>query len=224
MPLHAQRGKRCELHRRDRAVAIARCVITNNESGATLSNVALTGALNLSSNVTIKSGTNLFLFSDARSNFFAGPGAGNSTTGGEGGGLNTAVGFEALSSNTHRHRQFGTRHVVSLLQYHRPCNTAGGFGALYSNTNGGFNTAYGAYALVNNGSSSNNTAVGFQSLTKTRLGMTYGHRRGHAGWPLTPEATTWPAVTRRCNPSGWLTTNTAFGYLALGKPWRVCSF
>jgi hypothetical protein len=83
-------------------------------------------------------------------NFFAGPGAGNSTlTGAE----NTGLGFGALITN-----QIGS------------FNTAAGVGSLSHNTNGSYNTASGAGALFFNTSGANNTAGGFDALLDNTTG------------------------------------------------------
>ena len=49
-------------------------------------------------------------------------------------------------------------------------NTAGGSGALFSNTTGSNTTASGFYALVNNTIGSNNTASGFYALVNNTIG------------------------------------------------------
>jgi hypothetical protein len=66
---------------------------------------------------------------------------------------NTAIGFDALFSNT----------TGGL-------NTANGAQALFSNTTGVSNTANGAFALVSNASGSSNTADGFQALYNNTTG------------------------------------------------------
>ena len=63
---------------------------------------------------------------------------------------NTAIGIEALNSNT-----YGSN------------NTANGYQALYSNTAGSNNTANGYQALSNNITGHNNTANGYQALSNT---------------------------------------------------------
>ena len=63
---------------------------------------------------------------------------------------NTAVGFEALSSNTGG-----------------SSNTASGYWALYGNTTGYSNTAHGFAALLSNTTGNYNTASGFRALYNT---------------------------------------------------------
>jgi hypothetical protein len=66
---------------------------------------------------------------------------------------NTAVGFEALFSNTEG-----------------DANTATGFGALFNNTTGALNTATSAFALTNNTTGLTNTATGGDALHNNTSG------------------------------------------------------
>src|SRR5215475_5531903 len=50
-------------------------------------------------------------------------------------------------------------------------NTAGGTGALFSNTAGGYNTASGFYALFSNTTGGYNTASGFEALYANTTGI-----------------------------------------------------
>ena len=67
---------------------------------------------------------------------------------------NTALGYQALLSNT------------TGIQ-----NTATGAVALFSNTTGSNNTANGYYALAGNTTGSNNTATGWKALTANTIGI-----------------------------------------------------
>lgn len=98
-----------------------------------------------------KNGTR-FLHNFGTNNTFLGVSAGNFTMAGFGG--NTAVGFQALSSNT----TGGP-------------NTAVGFSALAANTNGTGNTAVGFSALTSNTVGEENTAVGLRALDSTTVGI-----------------------------------------------------
>lgn len=95
-------------------------------------------------------GSNLFDWgSAANQNAFLGF-AGNTTTTGQ---YNTAIGFQALASNT-----------TALA------NTAVGTGALLSETTGGFNTAVGPGALGADTTGTSNVGSGFAALAETTSG------------------------------------------------------
>jgi hypothetical protein len=83
---------------------------------------------------------------------------------------NTAVGFDALFSNTSGGANTATG--VQALQYNTDGsnNTATGFNALRDNTIGYVNTATGESALQANTSGSNNTATGFAALSDNTTG------------------------------------------------------
>jgi trimeric autotransporter adhesin len=132
-------------------------VITNNETAA----VTLGGTLNLPSSVTINSGADLFMYSDANGNYFAGSSAGNSSITGD---QNTGTGAAALSSDTTG--RYNTASGYQALHYNTSgyYNTACGNDALYDNTTGWYNTAIGYSALGNYHSGSNNTATGYNAL------------------------------------------------------------
>src|SRR5947207_10736936 len=66
---------------------------------------------------------------------------------------NTAIGFQALFSNT------------TGIE-----NTANGYNALFSNTNGRLNTAIGLEALFSNTSGASNTANGLEALFSNTTG------------------------------------------------------
>jgi hypothetical protein len=192
-------------------------VVTNNAVDATLSNATLTGTLDLSSNVIINAGTNLFLASDAHSNLFAGPGAGNLSTGSAGGAYNTVFGTQTLTSNISGvgNSAFG----LFALGYNTAgsANTAYGYGALYGNTNGGFNSAYGALALDDNGSGSNNIAMGFLSMA----GNTSGSQNAAVGVSSMSSfyagSNNVAAGYNALGSIGTADNNTAIGYNALGN-------
>jgi hypothetical protein len=98
---------------------------------------------------------------------------------------NTAVGYEALLSNTSGYS-----------------NTAIGYGALYhNNTGGNNNTALGTYALFSTVTGSNNTAVGAEALLEN-ISITGGNSAfGHQ------------ALKSPLSSTGYF--NSAFGYQAL---------
>lgn len=118
-------------------------LVTNNETGVTLSNVTVGGDLNLPATTIINSGGSSLLYADGAGNFFAGQGAGNETNSGF---QNTGVGDGALVNNT--------------ADY----NTAVGNGALFENTTGRINTATGEEALGFNTNGSGNMANGVDAL------------------------------------------------------------
>ena len=110
--------------------------------------------------------------------FFAAPtdmyqntavGAGTLASDTTGGAQNTAVGYQALYSNT------GDENTANGVQalYNNTSgggNTASGLQALYSNTTGYDNTATGLAALVFNTTGIYNTADGYQALNGNRTG------------------------------------------------------
>ncbi|HEY4289598.1 MAG TPA: tail fiber domain-containing protein [Puia sp.] len=93
----------------------------------------------------------------ARGNTFWGYGAGLlvSKEGFPGniGGLNTAIGHQAMYSNTSGNT-----------------NAATGYQAMYANTEGGGNTANGYWSLRNNTTGGSNTAIGYQSMLSNTIG------------------------------------------------------
>ena len=91
----------------------------------------------------------------------------NGITVGKGGasnGNNTAVGANALSSNTTG--TLNTATGLSALQFNTAgnSNTANGANSLLANTTGGFNTAIGNQSLYSNTTGQANTAIGLNSL------------------------------------------------------------
>jgi hypothetical protein len=87
----------------------------------------------------------LTMHAPGTTNFFIGPGAGSTSTTGQG--WNTATGVNALHSLT---TGWG--------------NTANGYDALYYNTTGNGNIANGSFALYSNTTGNNNTANGHAAL------------------------------------------------------------
>ena len=77
---------------------------------------------------------------------------------------NTAIGFDALYSNTlgDYNTAIGLDALYSNINGYS--NTAGGYLALFSNTGGGSNTATGTGALMFNTTGSANTAIGYNAL------------------------------------------------------------
>ncbi len=82
---------------------------------------------------------------------------------------NTAIGFQALLSNTSglQNTANGSNSLVNNISGQG--NTAIGYSALLSNTTGNFNTATGANALLNN-NSTDNTATGTNALLSNTTG------------------------------------------------------
>ncbi len=77
---------------------------------------------------------------------------------------NTAVGAEALYSNTSGSTNTGVGSFSLWANTNGLVNTAIGSGALSSNTSGNGNSALGASAMSSNTTGGNNTAVGIQAL------------------------------------------------------------
>jgi hypothetical protein len=91
-----------------------------------------------------------------------------SLTGGVG--FNTAIGFNALLSNTTGGENTATGANALLSNTIGQQNTADGNAALFLNTTGNFNTATGWGALLSNTEGSRNTATGFNSLGSNTTG------------------------------------------------------
>jgi len=155
---------------------IANSKIYQSTSGATSGDVGIgttTPAATLDVNGTINAatsfnlGSNLFAFgSFANNNAFLGF-AGNTTMTGIG---NSAVGYQALYSNTTGN--YNTAAGIGALSQNTTgiVNTASGYHALFSNTTGSDNTAAGIGALENNTMGSNNTAAGDCALCNNTTG------------------------------------------------------
>jgi hypothetical protein len=88
-----------------------------------------------------------------------------------GGFQNTAIGFNALSSNTtggNNNTGIGYKALVSNTS--GISNTAIGYEAMFDNTTGSFNTALGLYALLQNTIGEENTAIGIDALFNNTTG------------------------------------------------------
>ena len=109
----------------------------------------------------IYSGANSLLYGDGSGNFFGGLFAGNLTTNS---GILTAIGFEALHSNTSGFHNTALGYSTLSANTTASDNTAMGHEALSENTVGEGNTAIGSLALVGNTFGSANTAVGAGAL------------------------------------------------------------
>src|SRR5690242_16635623 len=77
---------------------------------------------------------------------------------------NTAIGFQALYSNTTGQANTATGEIALYSNTTGAGNTANGDNALYSNTTGGANTANGEYSLYFNTTGNSNTASGANAL------------------------------------------------------------
>jgi hypothetical protein len=84
--------------------------------------------------------------------------------------FNTAVGFDSLTTNTTGFENTGVGTFALTANTDGSLNTALGTGALPSNTRGNTNTAVGVEALNANTTASANTAVGYEALAGTRTG------------------------------------------------------
>ncbi len=142
-------------------------VVTNNETAVTLSNVTVSGNLNLPAPATIYSGGTNLLYADGIGDFYVGLNAGNMTTTGEG--ENTATGDGALIRNTTGYANTANGYKALYNNTTGAGNIANGFLALYNNTTGGGNTAIGASALVSNTFGLDNTAVGGGTLYSSTI-------------------------------------------------------
>jgi hypothetical protein len=141
-----------------------------NTANTFTGNQTVNGNLSATGTVTGSSfgiGSNLFAFgSYANQNSFLGF-AGNTTTTGN---LNTAAGYQSLSSNTTG--SGNSAYGVYALQFNTTgfANTANGYQALYPNTTGYANTASGSQALSSNTTGVSNTASGFDALQSNATG------------------------------------------------------
>ena len=121
-----------------------------------IGNSSPTTALDVSGNMLLHNGSNMFLGSDNSSN----------TTGGN----NTGIGIGALEANTIG--VLNTALGIHALQYNidGSSNTAVGCYAMLSNTNGLNNTALGVSALYANTIGFDNTAIGLNALQQNISG------------------------------------------------------
>lgn len=86
------------------------------------------------------------------------------------GGFNTAIGREALLSNTSGNQNTATGYQALAGNTNGGQNTAYGYQSLLLNSSGNLNTAVGMYALNNNTKGFENCAGGFQSLSNNTKG------------------------------------------------------
>jgi len=166
-------------------------------------------------------------------NTFLGTNAGNLTMTG---GLNTANGDLALSSNTSGYEN--TAAGVNALRGNTTggANTATGFSALQNNTVGGSNTATGEAAMLVNTTGSGNTATGVFALgnnfagdfnTATGLGALYGNTTGNENTALGVDALGGNSIGNKNTAVGTEAMlasftgsfNTGMGYRALHLNW-----
>jgi len=142
----------------------------------------------------------------------------NTLTVGLGGGANasnTAMGYQALSSNTTGILNTAIGYQALNANTTASNNAAVGRSALYSNTTGANNTAIGNYALFSNTTSSNNSAFAYQALYNN----TTGNSNTALGYQALYYNTTGSANIGVGNTALYSNTagiyNTALGYQAL---------
>ena len=124
---------------------------------------------------------------------------------------NTAVGYEALYTNTtgSSNNAFGSGALFSNTSGQQ--NSGLGLNCLFHNTTGSSNSASGAFALFSNTTASGNTANGYQSLYSN----TTGNNNNAFGSGALYSVTT--AVNNCAFGSGALYTNsTGYGNIAMG--------
>lgn len=128
---------------------------------------------------------------------------------------NTAIGSQALGSNTTGINNTAGGVLALAENTSGSNNTASGFNALQANTTGYNNTANGAQALERNTTGTNNTATGFEALA----GNTTGTDNTASGYEALDNNTTGIINTAsgdtalRYNTTG--SSNTATGFAAL---------
>jgi hypothetical protein len=145
-------------------------VVTNNEvSSVTLNNLNVSGTLNLTAPFpAITAGGVALLGTDVNANSWAGLSADSHDTISTY--ANTAVGYEALFSNSSGsyNNAVGCEALLdNVIGYY---NTADGFEALQENVSGNYNAAIGANALGNNTNGAGNVADGYQALYSNTSG------------------------------------------------------
>jgi hypothetical protein len=178
------------------------------------------GNLNLpdtsgSSAGVINLGGSPFIHAYGTGNTFVGTSAGSFTTWGLGG--NTAVGYQALMSNTTASWNTASGYQALMSNTTASSNTASGYQALMSNTTGSSNTASGLHALYSNTTGVSNTASGSialgantTGLGNTATGYTALYSNTTASWN-----TASGSQALRSNTTG--SSNTASGSYALGR-------
>ena len=142
-------------------------VVTNNEPSVTLSNVTLTGTLNLPSGGTIDAGGRSLLYADGAEDLYAGLFAGNVAIAATD---NTGIGYGSLQNNSNGVNNTAIGYLSLNNNTNGSFNVASGGRALFANTSGNDNAAYGRRALENNTSGSDNTAVGYEALSANPVG------------------------------------------------------
>ena len=108
-------------------------------------------------------------------NTFVGVNAGNFTMGSEAtetyhGSYNSAMGVNALNSNTTGYANTANGYAALYNNTTGNANTANGYAALYNNTTGNANTANGYQALYSNTTGYRNTVNGFRALSSNTTG------------------------------------------------------
>jgi len=154
------------------SVNIASTIVKRDASGNfSAGTVTLNGNLNLPATTAsagiIYSGGSTLIQSHGNGNFFAGPGAGNLSTGATN---STAIGYAALQSSASGDGDTAVGFATLQNNTTGQGNTALGIDALLGNSIGSYNTANGAYALPDNFTGSYNTAVGVSSLLNNQTG------------------------------------------------------
>jgi hypothetical protein len=127
---------------------------------------AFNGPLYLPAPATIYTGSSRLLRSDGNQDFFAGLDAGARTTGS----FCTAIGYQALNSNTNGFENTAVGYQALFYNFAAE-NTACGKMALFNNTTGGRNSALGYHALHANSTGFENVGLGAQSLYQCTTGV-----------------------------------------------------
>jgi uncharacterized coiled-coil protein SlyX len=120
-----------------------------------------------------------------------------------------AIGNTSLNNVTTGSRNTGVGYGT-LRSGNFSNNTAVGWSALISNTNGGPNVAVGAEALISNTFGDNNNAVGFQSLA-SNLGGTFNNAHGNTALATNVSGDQNNAFGDRALFNATGSTNTAIG-------------
>ena len=125
---------------------------------------------------------------------------------------NTAVGYQALFSNTTGNVHVAVGHGSLRSNTTGAQNTAVGFESMYANTTGGFNVAMGREGLYSNTTGNNSTAVGYQAGYSKTTGNNLSALGYRAGFSLTTggENTFMGRESGRNTSTGY--RNTYLGY------------
>lgn len=128
---------------------------------------------------------------------------------------NTAMGNQALQSNTsgYQNTAFGYRAMRNNTSGRQ--NTAVGYRALEGENTGVCNTAIGAYALCNQAGASNNTAVGFSAGRVISTGSSNTLVGAYAGCAITTGGSNTALGYRALRSVTTANWNTAIGAFAL---------